>query len=103
MTSNAYELAGVNIDASNRAKMLMMAAVQSTYGKEVLSGIGAFSGVRLGFFDWRTKDYRPISIDEKVEVLSFAGDITFENENPKHLRRRLDPESGLPLIELDAT
>src|SRR6185436_1726617 len=45
MTSNAYELAGVNIDASNRAKTLMTAAVKSTYGKEVLSGIGAFGGL----------------------------------------------------------
>jgi len=45
MTGNAYELAGVNIDASNRAKTLMTAAVQSTYGKEVLSGIGAFGGL----------------------------------------------------------
>jgi phosphoribosylformylglycinamidine cyclo-ligase len=45
MTGNAYELAGVSIDASNRAKTLMTAAVQSTYGKEVLSGIGAFGGL----------------------------------------------------------
>lgn len=45
MTGNAYELAGVNIDASNRAKTLMTAAVRSTYGKEVLSGIGAFGGL----------------------------------------------------------
>lgn len=45
MTGNAYELAGVSIDASNRAKALMTAAVQATYGKEVLSGIGAFGGL----------------------------------------------------------
>ena len=45
MTGNAYELAGVNIDASNRAKILMAEAVKSTYGKEVLSGIGAFGGL----------------------------------------------------------
>ncbi len=45
MSGNAYELAGVNIDASNHAKALMTAAVQSTYGKEVLSGIGAFGGL----------------------------------------------------------
>jgi phosphoribosylformylglycinamidine cyclo-ligase len=45
MTDNAYELAGVNIDAANRAKTLMTAAVQATYGKEVLSGIGAFGGL----------------------------------------------------------
>lgn len=45
MTSTTYEQAGVNIDASNRAKQLMTSAVQSTYGKEVLSTIGAFGGL----------------------------------------------------------
>lgn len=45
MIGSAYELAGVNIDASNRAKALMTSAVRSTYGKEVLSGIGAFGGL----------------------------------------------------------
>ena len=52
-------------------------------GASRLSGIGAFSDVRLGFFDWRTKDYRPIPLDEQVEVLSFVGDIALENNEPK--------------------
>ncbi len=41
---SAYARAGVNIDAGNRAVELMKAAVQSTYGEEVLAGIGAFGG-----------------------------------------------------------
>ena len=44
MTS-AYSKAGVDIDAGNRAVQLMKRAVQSTYGKEVLAGIGAFGGL----------------------------------------------------------
>jgi phosphoribosylformylglycinamidine cyclo-ligase len=42
---NAYAQAGVNIAAGNRATQLMKTAVQSTYGPEVLAGIGAFGGL----------------------------------------------------------
>ncbi len=42
---NAYAQAGVDIDAGNRATKLMAQAVRSTYGAEVLAGIGAFGGL----------------------------------------------------------
>src|SRR5207302_4101996 len=38
--------------------------------------IGAFSAATVAFFDWSTKTYRHIRIDEQVEVLSCAGDVT---------------------------
>lgn len=41
---SAYARAGVDIDAGNSAVELMKAAVLSTYGEEVLAGIGAFGG-----------------------------------------------------------
>lgn len=41
----AYRRAGVDIDAGNRAVALMRDAVRSTYGPEVLAGIGAFGGL----------------------------------------------------------
>jgi phosphoribosylformylglycinamidine cyclo-ligase len=40
-----YTAAGVNIDSGNRAVELMTDAVKSTYGPEVLAGIGAFGGL----------------------------------------------------------
>jgi len=40
-----YAEAGVDIDAGNRAIELMSTAVRSTYGPEVLLGIGAFGGL----------------------------------------------------------
>jgi len=43
--SSAYSKSGVNIDAGNRAVDLMRDAVKSTYGLEVLAGIGAFGGL----------------------------------------------------------
>ena len=45
MTSSTYRDAGVDIDAGNRAVALMKQAVQSTYGKQVLAGIGSFGGL----------------------------------------------------------
>ncbi len=40
-----YTASGVSIDAGNRAIDLMRDAVKSTYGPEVLAGIGAFGGL----------------------------------------------------------
>lgn len=42
---SAYAQAGVNIQAGNQATQLMKAAVQATYGPEVLSNIGSFGGL----------------------------------------------------------
>ncbi len=42
---SAYSQAGVDIEAGNRATELMTEAVRSTYGAEVLAGIGAFGGL----------------------------------------------------------
>ncbi len=45
MTKSDYAASGVDIDAGNRAVELMKSAVKSTYGPEVLAGIGAFGGL----------------------------------------------------------
>ncbi|MEA3406483.1 MAG: phosphoribosylformylglycinamidine cyclo-ligase [Chloroflexota bacterium] len=45
MTESAYKAAGVDIEAGNKAVELMEEAVRSTYGPEVLRGIGAFGGL----------------------------------------------------------
>lgn len=45
MKSITYRDAGVDIAAGSRAVELMQAAVQGTYGPEVLAGIGAFGGL----------------------------------------------------------
>lgn len=47
------------------------------------SAIGAFSRVVVAFFDWETKDYRHLPIDEQVEVLSLLGDITLDDDKRK--------------------
>jgi len=40
-----------------------------------LTAIGAFRSAVLGYFDWQTKQYRRIAVDEQVEVLSLIGDV----------------------------
>lgn len=48
-----------------------------------LTAVGAFSDAVLGFFDWETKHYKRIPVDEQVEVLSLVGDIALDGDEPK--------------------
>jgi hypothetical protein len=40
-----------------------------------ITGIGGFQRAVVGFFEWETKEYKRIQVDEQVEVLSFLGDV----------------------------
>lgn len=40
--------------------------------------IGAFERAELSFFDWETKTYEPIPVEEQVEVASLTGDVAVE-------------------------
>jgi predicted DNA-binding protein with PD1-like motif len=104
-----------------------------------LSAIGAFSTLTVGYFDWPSRDYQRIRIDEQVEVLALTGNIARQDDEPalhlhvvvgradgraygghlleatvrptlevvvtevpQYLRRRLDPATGLALIDASA-
>jgi predicted DNA-binding protein with PD1-like motif len=47
------------------------------------TGLGAFSEVVLGYYDWEKKEYLKIPIDEQVEVVSLIGDVALEKDQPK--------------------
>ena len=47
-----------------------------------LTGIGAFSRVTVGYFDWQQKDYVKIPFDEQVEVLALTGNIGRKEGDP---------------------
>jgi uncharacterized protein len=47
------------------------------------TAIGAFERVTLGFFERGRKDYKRITIDEQVEVLSLVGDVALDEGEPK--------------------
>jgi predicted DNA-binding protein with PD1-like motif len=100
-----------------------------------ITAIGAFRNATLAYFNWETKEYESIPVEEQVEVLSLLGDIALDgeeaavhvhavlgrrdgstvgghlksgqvrptleviiDEQPEHLHKALDRESGLALI-----
>lgn len=46
------------------------------------TAIGALSDVTLGWFDWQAKTYREIPLGEQVEVLTLAGDVALQDDQP---------------------
>ena len=44
------------------------------------TAIGAFRDVVLAYFDWPTKKYQPLPVNEQVEVLTLAGDIAWGDD-----------------------
>lgn len=47
------------------------------------TAIGAFESVTVGFFERDRKDYKKITIDEEVEVMSLVGNIALADDEPK--------------------
>lgn len=47
------------------------------------TAIGAFEHAVLGYFDFSKKDYKRIKVEEQMEVLVLAGDISFHKEDRK--------------------
>ena len=99
-----------------KSKLLATAAGQRTFavifdtGDEVMAGLQSFAReqrlagshftaigncreVILGHFEWEAKRYRPIPVDEQVEVLSLVGDVSLP---PRPLRRH-SAYTGMPV------
>jgi len=62
---------------------LLAFAGQESIGAAHFTAIGAFSKAVLGYFDWESKEYRRIPMDEQVEVVTLMGDIALEQGKPK--------------------
>ena len=64
------------LDSGDEAMhVLQEFAARERLGGAQLTAIGALSRAKLAFFEWETKQYRPIPVDEQVEVASLVGDI----------------------------
>lgn len=46
------------------------------------TALGAFERATLAFFDWETRDYRDIPVEEQVEVTSLVGNIGVNEGEP---------------------
>ncbi|HYD07500.1 MAG TPA: PPC domain-containing DNA-binding protein [Reyranella sp.] len=55
-------------------------ANRNQLGGASLTAIGAFERATVGWFDLRTKAYRPIEIDEQCEGLTLLGDIAIGDD-----------------------
>lgn len=62
---------------------LVAAAKRFDLSAASLTGLGAFSGVTLGFFDRNRRDYRRRAIREQVEVVSLIGNVALDGGEPK--------------------
>jgi uncharacterized protein len=62
---------------------LLSFAKENKLSASHFTAIGAFERVTLGFFERERNDYKRISIDEQVEVLSLVGDIALDGDEPK--------------------
>jgi predicted DNA-binding protein with PD1-like motif len=50
-----------------------------------VTGIGAFGSATLGFFDFQSKSYDKIPVDQQSEVLSLIGDIAIGDDGKPSL------------------
>jgi hypothetical protein len=64
-------------------EQLLGFAQQQKPGSASFTAIGAFERCVLGYFDWQTKKYLEIPIDDQVELLSLVGNLTWADEKPK--------------------
>jgi phosphoribosylamine--glycine ligase/phosphoribosylaminoimidazole synthetase len=104
--SASYAASGVSIDAGNRAVALMRDAVQSTYGPEVLAGIGAFGGL---FDAARLKAMvRPVlvastdGVGTKVKLAAQAGRyVSIGHDLVNHCINDILVQGARPLFFLD--
>jgi len=53
------------------------------------TGIGAFSGAVLRYFDWDAKQYVDIPVNEQTEVASLTGDVALDPSGPASLHIHL--------------
>lgn len=60
-----------------------------------LTALGAFRSATLAYFNWETKEYDEIPVEEQVEVTSLVGDIgTHEGEPAVHIHCVLGRPDG---------
>ncbi|MGH7065998.1 MAG: PPC domain-containing DNA-binding protein [Stellaceae bacterium] len=68
-------------------------------GREVeaasITAIGAFRRAVLGYFEWESKKYKKIPVEEQVEVLSLIGDVAVGDDGPSlHIHAVLGRRDG---------
>jgi len=74
---------GVALETGEEAvATLQRFLVENEVDTASLTAIGAFRRATVGYFDWESKRYRRIVVDEQVEVLSLVGDVAMAEGGP---------------------
>jgi hypothetical protein len=93
-------------DAEEAFDAITRFAHENEIGGASLTAIGAFRTATLGFFDFGTKSYKEIAVDEQTEVVSAIGDVATGDGEPscpcgsrsvrRHYQRRPSSQSNRP-------
>ncbi|HEY1794222.1 MAG TPA: PPC domain-containing DNA-binding protein [Opitutaceae bacterium] len=71
------------MDAGDEAVAELAAFARgNALGAAHFTGIGAFSGLTVAWFDLGARKYRPVRLPEQVEVLSLVGDVARGKDGP---------------------
>jgi uncharacterized protein len=82
--SNGLKIFAVVLQYGDEVKdSLMRFAIAEHVEAASFTAIGAFERATVGYFDIQRKEYRPISIDEQVELLSCIGDFSLTDGKPQ--------------------
>ena len=66
------------------AQVLQEFASEQALASASFTAIGALSSVKLGWLNWKTKQYEPsVDLDEQVELVSLIGDIALKDGKPQ--------------------
>jgi predicted DNA-binding protein with PD1-like motif len=92
-------LCGYSAKSDEAMRCLQEFAVRERLGASQITAIGALTGARLAFFDWDTKRYLPIPVEEQVEVASLIGDIAVgpDGKQSVHVHAVLGRRDGTAL------
>jgi len=63
-------------------KSLRQFATTKRLGASLLEGIGSLSKVKLGHYDFKTKQYRYETFEDDLEILNLSGNIASMNREP---------------------
>jgi predicted DNA-binding protein with PD1-like motif len=64
------------LEAGEEAKQALLEIAQKQkIGDASFVALGAFAKATVAYFDWQTKKYQDIPVDEQVEVITLIGDI----------------------------
>ena len=63
-------------------KSLRQFATTKRLGASLLEGIGSLSKVKLGHYDFRTKQYRYETFEDDLEILNLSGNIATMDRKP---------------------